>query len=101
VHQLRTDSRRRIELEGEYDLSQKEQIAALFGSLRADGPVVIDLTKVTFIDSTFLHLLAGLRLRFKEQSITLIGATASIKRILKLVKFEQLFVLTDQDNRKA
>jgi anti-anti-sigma factor len=101
VHQLRTDSRRRIELEGEYDLSQREQIAALFGSLRADGPVVIDLTKVTFIDSTFLHLLAGLRLRFKEQSITLIGATASIKRILKLVKFEQLFVLTDQDNRKA
>jgi anti-anti-sigma regulatory factor len=89
VHQLRTDSRRRIELEGEYDLSQREQIAALFGSLRADGPVVID--------STFLHLLAALRLRFKGQSITLTGATANIKRILKLVKFEQLFVLADHD----
>jgi len=44
-----------------------------------------------------LHLLAGLRLRFKEQSITLTGATANIKRILKLVKFEQLFILADED----
>jgi anti-anti-sigma factor len=101
VHQLRTDSRRRIELEGEYDLSQREQIAALFGSLHADGPIVIDLTKVTFIDSTFLHLLAALRLRFKGQSITLTGATANIKRILKLVKFEQLFVLADHDKAVA
>lgn len=101
MHQLRTDFPRRIELEGEYDLSQREQIAALFGSLHADGPVIIDLTKVTFIDSTFLHLLAALRLRFKGQSITLTGATANIKRILKLVKFEQLFVLTDQDKSVA
>ncbi|HXB83933.1 MAG TPA: STAS domain-containing protein [Candidatus Acidoferrum sp.] len=101
MDQLRTNSPRRIELEGEYDGSQREQIAALFGSLRADGPVVIDLTKVTFIDSTFLHLLAALRLRFKGQSITLTGATANIKRVLKLVKFEQLFVLADQDKSVA
>jgi STAS domain len=78
MQQLRSDFPRRIELEGEYDLSQREQIAALFGSLHADGPVIIDFTKVTFIDSTFLHLLAGLRLRFKEQSITLTGATANV-----------------------
>jgi anti-anti-sigma factor len=95
MQQLRSDSPRRIELEGEYDLSRREQIAAIFGSLRADRPIIIDLTKVTFIDSTFLHLLATLRLRFKEQPITLTGATANVKRILKLVKFEQLFVLTD------
>jgi anti-anti-sigma factor len=94
MQQLRTDFPR-IKLEGEYDSSKREQIAALFSSLRADGPVIIDLTKVTFIDSTFLHLLAALRLRFKEQSITLTGANPNITRILKLVKFEQLFVLTD------
>jgi anti-anti-sigma regulatory factor len=68
MQQFRTDFRR-VKLEGEYDLSKMDQVAALFGSLRADGPVIIDLTKVTFIDSTFLHLLAALRLRFKEQSI--------------------------------
>jgi anti-anti-sigma factor len=95
MQQLRTDFPRRIELDGEYDLSQREQIAALFGALDADHPVIIDLTKVTYIDSTFLHELAALRLRLKEQSITLTGATPSIKRILKIVKFERLFVLTD------
>ena len=90
-----TDFFRRIELNSEYDLSQKEQIAALLGSLGADGPGVIDLTKVTYIDSTFLQELAALRLRFKGQSITLTGANAGVKRILKLVKFERLFTLTD------
>jgi anti-anti-sigma factor len=95
MQQLRTNFPRRVELEGEYDLSQREQIAALFGSLRADGPVNIDLTKVTFIDSTFLHLLATLRFRLKDQSITLTGATPNIRRILKLVRFEQLFILAD------
>jgi anti-anti-sigma factor len=95
MQQMRTDFTRRIELEGEYDLSKREQIAALFGSLPADGPVVIDLTKVTFIDSTFLHLLGAMRLRFKEQSITLAGASPNIKRVLTLVKFERLFILVD------
>jgi anti-anti-sigma factor len=95
MQQLRTDFSRRIEFDGEYDLSQREQIAALFDGLGADGPVIIDLTKVTYIDSTFLHELAALRLRFKERSITLTGANANIKRILKVVKFDRLFALAD------
>ncbi len=95
MQQLRTDFPGRVELSGEYDLSRKGQVAALFGALRADGPVTIDLAKVTYIDSTFLHELAALRFRLKGQSITLTGASASVKRILRLVKFEQLFVLAD------
>jgi anti-anti-sigma factor len=95
MQQLRTDFSRRVELDGEYDLSRKEQVSALFGAMRADGPVTIDLTRVTYIDSTFLRELAALRFRLKGQSITLAGATAGVKRILKLVKFEQLFVLAD------
>jgi anti-anti-sigma regulatory factor len=95
MQQLRTGFPRRVQLDGEYDLSRKEQVAALFGALPGDGPVTIDLSKVTYIDSTFLHELAALRLRFKEQSITLTGASAGVKRILKLVKFERLFVLVD------
>ncbi|HTA55177.1 MAG TPA: STAS domain-containing protein [Candidatus Acidoferrales bacterium] len=97
MQQSHTDFSRRVELDGEYDLSRKEQIATLFGALRADGPVTIDLARVTYIDSTFLHELAALRFRLKGQSITLTGASAGVKRILKLVKFEQLFVLADQD----
>ena len=50
----KTPNARRIELNGEYDVSQKEAIAALFAALPPDGPAVIDLSKCTYVDSTFL-----------------------------------------------
>jgi len=83
----------RIELDGEYDLSQKEVLASLFGDLRADGPAAIDLTKVTYVDSTFLNALAVLRGRFNGHPITLLGANATILRVLRLVGFDRLFHL--------
>jgi len=36
---------RRIELNGEYDISQRQAIASLFEELRSDGPVIMNLTK--------------------------------------------------------
>ena len=95
MHEPQNDPPRRLELNGEYDLSQKEEIAALFGGLRADGPATIDLTKVTYVDSSFLNELVALRLRFREQPITLAGANANIARILRMAKFEKLFNLAD------
>jgi anti-anti-sigma factor len=85
----------RIELDGEYDLSQKEVLASLFGALRADGPVTIDLTNVTYIDSTFLNALAALRGRVNGHPITLLGANATILRVLRLVGFDRLFHLAE------
>ena len=91
----KTSNATRIELRGEYDLTQKEALASLFGALRPDGPATIDLAKVTYVDSTFLNALAMLRRRFEEHPITLAGANASITRILNLVGFDQLFQLAD------
>jgi anti-anti-sigma regulatory factor len=85
----------RIVLEGEYDLTQKAAVALLFGELQADGPAIIDLTKVTYVDSSFLNELAVLRARLKEHAITLVGATGSVMRVLKLVEFDKLFHLVD------
>ena len=48
-------STRLIKLDGEYDLRRKDEVAGLFGSLDGESSVVIDMTKVTFIDSTFLR----------------------------------------------
>jgi anti-anti-sigma factor len=81
----------RIELNAEYDLTSKEDIASLFRSLRADGPVVIDMTKVTYIDSTFLHELAGLHSRFRQHRITLLGVNKNLQRLLHIVNFDHLF----------
>jgi anti-anti-sigma factor len=85
----------RIELNGEYDLAQRAQMASLFEALRPDGPAVIDLTKVTYVDAAFLSELIKLRRRFKQHPITLAGAKADVKRVLRLVSFEELFEITE------
>jgi anti-anti-sigma factor len=91
----KTLSARRVELDGEYDLSQKEAIASLFEALRPDGPAVIDLTKCTYVDSTFLSELVKLRQRFKEHPITLVGASGSVMRVLRLGHFNRLFEIPE------
>lgn len=85
----------RIELQGEYDLSRKEEVNALFATLSTDSPATIDLSRVTYADSTILHELAMLNNRLKGQLITLTGAIPSVRRLLEVVKFDQLFRIVD------
>jgi anti-anti-sigma factor len=85
----------RVELSGEYDLSRRDEIAALFGSLRPEGPAVVDMSQVTYVDSTFLHELATLHFRFQELPVTLVGVNDAIKRILRIVRFDKLFSISD------
>jgi anti-anti-sigma factor len=91
----KASSTRRIELNGECDVSQIQAVASLFEALRPDGPAVIDLTSVTYVDSLFLGELLKLRRRFREHSITLVGATGNVARILRIVQFNQLFTITE------
>jgi anti-anti-sigma regulatory factor len=91
----KTPNARRVELASECDLSQREAIASLFEALRPDGPAVIDLTKCTYVDSTFLSELVKLRQRFKEHPITLFGASGSVMRVLRLVRFNRLFEIPE------
>jgi anti-anti-sigma factor len=86
---------RYIELNGEYDLADREKLATLFGALPADGPATIDLTKVTYLDSTVLNALAKLRVRFKENTIKLLVGSENIKRILRIVQFDNLFEVVE------
>ncbi|MBV9720182.1 MAG: STAS domain-containing protein [Candidatus Eremiobacteraeota bacterium] len=90
-------SKNRIELHGEYDLSRKEEVGALFRSI-AEGPqVIIDLRDVTYIDSSFLSELALLRSRLRSDKIMLVGPSQNVKRILTLVSFEQLFQIVNDE----
>jgi anti-sigma B factor antagonist len=88
-------SPRRIELSGEYDLNRKEELGLLFATLPADGRAVIDLSRVTYVDSTFLHELVSLHLRLKEHGVTLVGANSAIRRVLDIVGFDQLFRIAE------
>ena len=56
------DGALRLQLVGEYEMAVKDSVAALFGSLPPDRAVVIDMTEVMYIDSTFLHQIEALRL---------------------------------------
>lgn len=86
---------RGIALEGEYDLADRGALATLFGSLRAGSPVTIDLTKVTYLDSTTLTELMKLQARFQEHPIRLLVGSGFIRRVLRIVRFEQLFEIVD------
>ena len=91
----------RIELNGEYDISQQHSVASLFEALRPDGPAVIDLTKVTYVDSSFLAELVKLRRRFKEHVITLVGAKDNVLRVLQIVSFDRLFEVRESPNKRS
>ncbi|MGB6517172.1 MAG: STAS domain-containing protein [Candidatus Cybelea sp.] len=87
-----------VELSGEYDLSRKQELALLFESLEGNDPVVIDLAKVSYLDSTMLNELSIFRSRNPERQITLRGANQNIRRILRLVNFDSLFNVTEAES---
>lgn len=84
----------KLSLEGEYDLARRDEIARLFDLLDGDG-AVIDLTNVTYLDSTILNELARLRRHGADRSVLLTGANAHIRRLFKVVRFDELFDIAD------
>ena len=84
-----------VRLRGEYDLARKDEVSALFDTLEGAGPVVIDMSDVTYIDSTILGQLASLRLRSSARPIELRGVNQRIRRIFNIVGFDSVFSLTE------
>ncbi|MFY9739583.1 MAG: STAS domain-containing protein [Candidatus Cybelea sp.] len=88
------DGGRHLQLAGEYDIADKDSLAALFGALAPGGAVVIDMTAVTYIDSTLLHELETLRSRLGDR-ITLLGMSRHAGRVLRIVNLDHLFQLVE------
>lgn len=86
----------RIELHGEYDLSRREELAALLASVDGVKAVVLDLTRVTYVDSSFLNELGALRTRLKDAHITLLGVSPQLRRVLSLMRFDTIFEIVDR-----
>jgi anti-anti-sigma factor len=92
-----SDKPQRIELFGEYDINRRSEVVLLFESLTAEGPVEVDMTRVTYVDSTFLHALTALHFRFKPWGVTLAGVSPQIRRVLQMMDFEKLFRIADEE----
>ncbi|HVR47376.1 MAG TPA: STAS domain-containing protein [Candidatus Binatia bacterium] len=85
----------RLELEGDWDLSRREELDFLFSALRSDEPAVIDMSRATYIDSTVLHQLASVRQRFNGHQITVV-ANGPVSRLLRMVAFDKMFRVVDK-----
>ena len=85
----------RIELSGEYDLLRRDEVRALFDGLTSPN-IVLDLCNVTYVDSSFLSALVGLRNRLPDVLDHVIRPESSSKRIFDIVDFGRIFSIVDQ-----
>jgi len=80
-----------IALSGELDMSNASDLRASLGS--AVGPAVVDLSGVTYLDSTALYELALLRRRVG--SVVLVVPSPQIRRTLEIVGFSKTFRIVE------
>jgi anti-anti-sigma factor len=80
---------------GEYDLADKEEIRARFDTLHDESDVIIDLSAVTYLDSSFLGELVRLHeARQKNELPTetlVIPHGSAVERIFAIVGLAPLF----------
>jgi len=81
-----------VTLSGELDLSNAPALHASLGGV--SGPAVVDLSAVTYLDSTALYELALLRRRV--ESVVLIVPSPQIRRTLEIVGFTKTFRVLEQ-----
>ena len=95
TEQSRSLAVERVELRGEYDLARKEELAAFLAAVTGTKPVVLDMTRVSYVDSSFLNELSHLRSRLQNSQITLQGVNAQLRRVLSLMRFDSIFDIED------
>jgi anti-anti-sigma factor len=79
---------------GEYDLAHREQLRAEFDTLRNEPKVVLDMTAVTYFDSTCIGLLIRLhtdRVANNCEQLSIVSSTRIIKRLFQLLGFDSMF----------
>src|SRR5215207_5605294 len=84
--QRRDDDVAIVQPRGELDLATVETLRAALDSVRSAGRLVLDLRRLSFIDSTGLHLLVALHQRAQrdEFQLTLLAPAAPTDRAIQL-----------------
>jgi anti-anti-sigma factor len=84
-----------ITLSGEYDLSCKEELRAQFDALHDKSEVALDLSEVTYLDSSVLSELVRLHDARKERGypkeILVIPSGSVVERLFDVVGMAPLF----------
>lgn len=87
-----------IRLSGEYDIGRQSELEAALADADPASPVVVDLSDVSYIDSTALSCFIRLHKRVRESGsgiVRLVGVRPNIRRILNVTKLDDIFEIED------
>ena len=78
-----------LHLIGELDMATVTQLETAFESVSGDGPVTLDLSQLTFIDSSGLHAIMDFaRSRNERDPLILASPSATAKRAMEIADLE-------------
>jgi anti-sigma B factor antagonist len=82
-----------LELRGSFDVFRRDELNAAFSAVASEHYVVVDLTAVTYADSTILSELVRLHrfLTARAGSLVFVGASSTIHRLLSITGLDRLF----------
>lgn len=92
----------RIALKGELDLSSVGKVQDALDRAEASGPAVVllDLSKLTFLDSTGLRCLvtADQRAREAGRRLVLIRGSDAVQRVFSITRLEEQLEMVDDES---
>lgn len=87
-----------LKLSGEYDVWRRNELQAALESAELSNAVVIDMSRVTFMDAGAVGLLIGFRRRLRERfpqgKVVLRRVPRIVRRVLAISRAEALFDFT-------
>ena len=88
-----------VSFAGELDLSDRERIVDELRSLTATEAPMVDLTKVTYLDSTVLGALIGLNktVAMRGKRLSLLVGSDRILKIFSMTKLDQVFDIYESE----
>jgi anti-sigma B factor antagonist len=85
-----------VALEGEIDLEQAGSVRrALLDSLKQGKDVLVDLSQVSYIDSSGIaSLVEGLQVARKQKlDLALVAVSQKVRRVLELARLDKVFAI--------
>ncbi len=93
VKTVNRNGRAIVFMSGEIDLAAKEQIGdALSAARQGSADVVVDLSELTFIDSTGINALVSEVLKVREGRFQIVGVPARIRRVFEITGVADLLL---------
>jgi anti-sigma B factor antagonist len=86
-----------LELKGSFDIFQRDELSAAFSAVASESYVVVDLSSVTYADSTILSEIVLLHrlLTASEGSLVFVGVSSMIRRLLNVTGLDRMLDLRE------